>query len=118
MSSDGRTLVVDAAELQRLVIWQPGTTSLIGDATPLVESSIVSEAESLGGAPGAIVADPRFVDPAREDYGLRTASPAIDYAVPITGDDRDVFGLPRDQRIDALETRLRELEDLIRHGQR
>jgi len=91
--------VDDAADLRRVLIWQPGTTSWSGDGTPSVQWSIVSEAESLGGGPGAIVADPRFIDPARGDYRLRAASPAIDYAPPITGDDRDVFGLPRDQDI-------------------
>ncbi len=88
--------------LRRVLLWQPGMTSFAGNTTTYVESSIVSEAESLGGGPGAIVNDPRFIDPARADYRLRAASPAIDYAQAVTGDDRDAYGLPRDQRIGAV----------------
>ena len=95
--------VSDEFILQRSILWQPGTISFTGGGTPTVEQTIASEAESLGGGPGAVVADPRFIDPARGDYGLRAASPAIDYAPPIAGDDRDFFGLPRDQRIGVVQ---------------
>lgn len=88
--------VSDELVVQRSIIWQPGKVSHAGP-TPSIEWTIASEAESLGGGPGAIVADPRFVDAARNDYRLRAASPAIDYAPPVIGDDRDVHGLPRDQ---------------------
>jgi len=91
--------------LRHVLLWQPGKTSFAGDTdtTLYAEPSIVSEAGSLGGGPGAVeVASPRFIDPARSDYRLRAASPAIDYAPAIAGDDRDVAGLPRDQRIAAV----------------
>ncbi len=86
--------------LKSAIVWQPGTTTLIQTGgTRDVEWSIASEVGSLGGGPGAVVAAPRFIDPARFDYRLRAASPAIDYAIPVAGDDRDVHGLPRDQYI-------------------
>ncbi|RYD14575.1 MAG: hypothetical protein EOP90_13115 [Lysobacteraceae bacterium] len=89
--------------LQRLLVWQAGAVSLAGDGTPQVEWVLASEAESLGGGPEAIaIPSPRFVDPERGDYRLRAASPAIDFAPPVVGDDRDAFGLPRDQRIGAV----------------
>jgi hypothetical protein len=78
----------------------------------VIETSIVSEVASLGGGPGAIVAVPRFVDPARGDYRLRAASPAIDYAAPIVGDDRDAYGLPRDQRIEGVPRAPGQVRDL------
>ena len=91
------------ASLERLLIWQPGTASFAGDGTPDVAWTLASEAESLGGGPGAVaIPSPRFVDPERGDYRLRAASPAIDYAPPVTGDDRDVHGLPRDQNMPAV----------------
>jgi len=86
--------------LRSSIIWQPGNTTLIqSGGTRTLEWSIASEVVSLGGVLGAIVAAPRFIDPARGDYRLRAASPAIDYALPVAGDDRDAHGLPRDQAI-------------------
>ena len=92
--------VEDSISLRGSIIWQPGKTSLTqigGDRT--VHSSIASEVNSLGGAPGAIIAAPRFLDPARGDYRLRAASPAVDFAPAVDGNDGDAHGLPRDQRI-------------------
>ena len=82
----------------RSILWQPGATMLgrSGGSQSVVDV-IASENASLGGSPGAIQAPPRFIDPANGDYRLRAASAAVDYAPPVTGDDRDVFGLPRDQ---------------------
>ena len=93
------------ARLQRVLLWQPGIVSLAGDRTPLVEWVLASEAESLGGGPEAIaIPSPRFIDPERGDYRLRAASPAIDVAPPVTGDDRDAYGAPRDQDLPAVPT--------------
>ena len=89
--------------LRRSILWQPGRATLAsGSGTPTVAHVIASEVASIGGGPAAIVATPRFVDPARGDYRLRAASPAIDFAPPVTGDDRDAYGQPRDQRIDLV----------------
>jgi hypothetical protein len=89
----------DGSRLEGIVLWQPGKVSRTGNAMPTVLWTIASEAGSLGGGPGAVVADPRFIDPARGDYRLRAASPAIDWAPPVVGDDRDVYAMPRDQRM-------------------
>jgi hypothetical protein len=105
----------DSVDLQRMLIWQPGKLSKIGSGVANAEWTIASEAASLGGGPGAIVADPRFVDPARGDWGLRAASPAIDYAPPVVGDDRDVFGLPRDQDIPVVPGVVSYVRDIGAH---
>jgi predicted outer membrane repeat protein len=85
----------------RSILWQPGTNAFIalGGGTPSVNAVISNEVATLNAGPNAIVAEPRFIDPARADYRLRAASPAIDFTTAITGDDRDAHGLPRDQRI-------------------
>lgn len=97
------------AEIKRSLLWQPGLTTLQHDGTMAVDHVMAGEIASLGGSFGgggdcgggacSILADPRFVDPAHGDYSLRAASPAIDQAPPIVGDDRDVSGRPRDQRL-------------------
>lgn len=84
----------------RSILWQPGKTILqCSGCSKAFEYVIASERASLDGGqtPHVQVSPPRFIDPDRGDYRLRAASPAIDYAPPITGDDRDVLGLPRDQ---------------------
>lgn len=93
--------------IQRSLLWQPGLVMLQHSGTMAVDHVLASEINSLGGNFGgggecgggacAVLADPRFVDPAHGDYSLRVASPAIDRAPPLTGDDRDVYGRPRDQ---------------------
>lgn len=89
--------------MQASLIWQPGKTVLShSGGTSEVLWSLANESASLGGGPGAVtINSPRFIDPARGDYRLRAASPAIDYAPPVVGDDRDTIGLPRDQRLPA-----------------
>lgn len=84
-------------ELARSIVWQPGK-NLLDQSSGLREVAhvVANEAASAGGGPGAIVADPRFIDPALGNYRLRAASPAVDYAPAFAGDDRDADGLPRD----------------------
>jgi len=90
----------DDFTLKSSIIWQPGKTTLLQTGgTRTLAWSIASEVGSLGGVLGAVVAAPRFIDPARGDYRLRAASPAIDYSLPVFVNDHDVHGLPRDQII-------------------
>ena len=86
--------------LTRSVLWQPGKTSLQQSGGSRDVSDVVtSERFSLDGGsePSVIEADPRFIDPDHADYHLQAASPAVDFAVPVVGDDRDLENLPRDQ---------------------
>lgn len=97
----GSPNVLSAAATVRLlrsIVWQPGKTTLSSSAGDVdVLDVIASEIASIGGGPEAVMAAPRFVDPTRGDYSLRAASPAVDFAAAIVGDDRDLRDLPRDQ---------------------
>lgn len=82
--------------MQRSVLWQPGKTSLVhAGGTRFVENVLTHERNSLdgGNSPLVIEAPPRFVDPARGDYRLRAASPAVDFAA--TGGGPDLVGTQR-----------------------
>ena len=85
--------------LRRSILWQPGNATLSrSGGTVALDNLIASEVASLvGGGLDVILVEPRFIDPARGDFRLRAASPAVDFATPIAGDDRDLIGLPRDQ---------------------
>lgn len=86
----------DDAVIDGSIIWQPGKTSLQANGgTALVRSVIASETASLGGAPEALLRDPRFTDPANGDYTLRAASPAIDVALIDADVGKDVIGRTR-----------------------
>lgn len=81
--------------IKRSILWQPGSTVLSRSGGSIVtERSIVNENGGLGA--GAAVFDPRFIDPARGDYGLRVGSRAVDYTLAIPGDDRDAYSQPRE----------------------
>jgi hypothetical protein len=81
--------------LRGSILWQPGKTSLLATAS-IIGRVLASETASLAGAEQLISAEPRFIDPANGDYRLRAASPAVDVASPVAGDDRDADGLLRD----------------------
>lgn len=82
----------------RSILWQPGKISLTQSAGAVsIVQVIASETASLGA--GALALSPRLVDPDRGDVRLRAASPAIDLAPAITGNDVDVDSLPRDRRL-------------------
>lgn len=85
--------------IRRSMLWQDGHTLLqCGSCNKTFEYVIASERGSLDGGqtPHVQVRPPRFVDPARGDYTLRAASPAVDYA-PASGiADLDALTHPRD----------------------
>ncbi|MEO6688997.1 MAG: hypothetical protein ABIN56_07770, partial [Dokdonella sp.] len=64
---------------------------------------LANEVASLG-APGIglQVADPRFIDAAHGDYGLTAASPAVDFAPAVAGDDYDLVAHRRDGDLDIV----------------
>lgn len=84
--------------IARSILWQPGLTTLArSGGSQSITAVIASEVASLGGGTEAILVEPRFIDPAHSDYRLRAASPAVDFATAVSGDDRDANSLPRDQ---------------------
>jgi hypothetical protein len=83
------------------ILWQPGKTTLV-TGTSTVGRVLASETGSLSNALLALDADPRFVDPANDDFRLKAGSRAIDVSPPVAGDDRDSDGLPRDQNLDLV----------------
>ena len=99
-SNDANVIAINAdLVLRRSIIWQPGKTTLgAGIGTRTVADIVTSEAASLNAVNGLFItqADPWFIDPAHGNYGLQAASPAVDYANPIAGDDIDAQGQPRD----------------------
>lgn len=93
-------MAVGATGLQvhRLLISQPGKTTLSRSGGSLqVTETIAGEFLSLGGAPAARGGSPRFVDPERGDYRPTAASPAVDYAADVGGN--DVAAQPRNVRM-------------------
>ncbi len=80
-----------ASSMERSIIWQPGKTVLQNSGPVLRYLTVIAnEVGSLtGSTPEATVYDPRFVDPARGDFSLRAASPAVDAAPTLAGDTRD-----------------------------
>jgi predicted outer membrane repeat protein len=72
-ASGGLTLV-------HSIVWQPGKQSAQISGTRVVDDVIASELVSLVNSPSVIYADPRFIDPQRNDYRLRAASPAVDFS--------------------------------------
>ncbi|HRQ65545.1 MAG TPA: hypothetical protein PKZ76_11915, partial [Xanthomonadaceae bacterium] len=98
--------------LERSLIWQPGKTSLVhSNGSKSVQWTLASEALSLGEPNALQIAGPRFIDPANGDFRLRAASPAVDHAPELPGDDRDGHNLPRDRRLQGVQ---RPHEDLVR----
>lgn len=87
-------------DLLRSIIDQPGHLSLAYSGNPddiTVDYVLATDITSLPNGPTVIGDAPAFVDPANGDYHLLSYSPAVDFAPPVTGDDRDLDNHPRDQ---------------------
>ncbi len=105
----GGTHVVQAdnangGSLTRTLIWQPGKPILSypgggANANISISRSLVSDRTTLPDGPEYLGGEPRFNDPASGDWRLRISSAAVDRAMPVPGDDRDLTGDPRDQII-------------------
>ena len=106
----------NAVTITNSIIDEPGTATLhyLGDAGSLQVSDVLSnDITTLPIDPSIIVGDPLFVDMAHGDYRLKAtklgatiiASPAIDFAPPVAGDDRDIAGNPHDQDVGAVVDR-------------
>jgi len=85
--------------INRSIIWQPG--DLAYEFTGVLDASdiLTNDLASFGGSSGTRISSssPRFVDPARSDYTLRAASPAVDFAPAPSFGPFDLLGLPRDR---------------------
>lgn len=94
----------NGGSLTRTIIWQPGKSILSypgggANANISVSRSLVSDRTTLPDGPEYLGGEPRFNDPASGDWRLRISSAAVDGAMPVVGDDRDLSGNPRDQVI-------------------
>jgi hypothetical protein len=83
-------------EFKRNLAWQPGRRVLAAGGAIDLATSIVSDLAGMPPGPEALVLEPRFVDPAQNDFSLRAASPAVDFAPAVAGNDLDRDGRPRD----------------------
>lgn len=105
----GGTHVVQAdnangGSLVRSIIWQPGKRILSypgggASANITISRTLVSERTTLPDGPEYLNGDVRFNDPVISDWRLRISSAAVDGALEWVGDDRDLAGDPRDQRL-------------------
>ena len=87
------------------IIDQPGRLSLAYSGSPndiTVEHVLASDITTLPNGPTVISDAPAFVDAANGDYHLRQYSPAVDFAPPVSGDDRDLDNQPRDQDLSGV----------------
>ncbi len=92
----------DETTLDASIIWQPGKTTLQNNGGTLAVTQVIaSEFGSLNAGPEAYAANPRFTDPARGDYSIRAASPAVDGAGASPSILGDVLGLPRNIDLDS-----------------
>ena len=94
-------------ELRGTIIDQPGNLTLATSGDPVlgVRNILASEITTLPSDPSIISGNPSFVNPANGDYHLCADSPAVDFAEPVAGDDRDLDNLPRDQDLPGVPNR-------------
>lgn len=105
-ATGGATVISSAYGLSLLdsIIDQPGvpTLSYTAAANQLdVEYVLSNDTSTLPGT-GIAQGAPTFVDAAHGDYHLAITSLGVDYAPPVSGDDRDLDGLPHDQDLPSV----------------
>jgi hypothetical protein len=91
--------------LRDSIVAQGSATTLVysGIAPNLVIDYVMSlEVGSLSQGTHVTQADPAFVNASQGDFHLLPTSLAIDVAPPVSGDDRDLDGLPHDQDIGSM----------------
>lgn len=94
--------VNSALSLKRSILWQPGSAILSrAGGSVTTEYLDASEHGSIGDPFTALSFDPRFIDPAHDDFRLRAGSGAVDHAPTLPGDDRDAYAQPRDVDLPA-----------------
>lgn len=97
--------VAETVEMHNNIIWQPGRLTLLYPgggqnlSSDAIRDNVVSDASTLPQGPYNLQADPRFIDPEANNFGLRISSPALDFSLPVAGDDRGIDGRPRDQQV-------------------
>jgi len=105
-----------AISLSTSIIDEAGTQTLhfTGDSGRLHVVNVLTNDNTLTPlGTGVVVGNPLFVDMAHGNYHLVAtqlgntivASPAIDFAPPVAGDDRDIAGNPHDQDVAAIADR-------------
>jgi hypothetical protein len=95
-------------EAGTLTLDQPG--SLSGNANLSLSYVLTNDATTLPVTATIVQGDPLFADAATGNYhlsayrqnGILTVSPAIDFALPVSGDDRDLDGLAFDQDVPSV----------------
>jgi hypothetical protein len=101
----------NGGNLARSIVWQPGKPILSypgggANASITIDRALVSERTTLPDGPNYLGGPARFNDPLVGDWRLRISSAAVDGALPVAGDDRDLHGDPRDQLIRPLPNQL------------
>jgi predicted outer membrane repeat protein len=87
-------------DIRHTILWQPGKGALAQGHGAIGGGYVLgNDVSELGLGGTAISTDPRFIDSAAGDYRLQAASPAVDYAPAVAGNDIDLDALQRDRDI-------------------
>ncbi|HET6546525.1 MAG TPA: hypothetical protein VFG55_07260 [Rhodanobacteraceae bacterium] len=90
----------DGLSLNDSIIDEPGVPTLDDAGHPNgtnIAYDLSTEISTLAGGFAIVAGYPTFVDAANGNYRLQTTSLGVDFAPPVSGDDRDLDGLPHDQ---------------------
>jgi hypothetical protein len=103
----GNAVIASAHGLTLLdsIVAQPGTHTLdyTAPANQLAANYVLSnDLSTLPVSTGVVQGTPTFVDASHADYHLAKSSLGLDFAPPVSGDDRDLDGLPHDQDLPSV----------------